>query len=165
MRLNYRTSLAPEVAAARLREKVDAITTTYLIVPGVTKGKAFVGRVSDERFDIRVRQTGRNSLAPSAVGQIQRTGGGSEIVAQVGVGRAISHALGVFLVLIAVLCAPAALVAGASAVATVGITACCAVAGVLVWMRGPEDLGFPRSEADALKNLLDATFGTTAEPR
>ena len=105
--------LTPDEVVAPLTAKVDRPSPLYLLMPRLTTGAPFVGTVTGSGFNIRVRQQGRNSFAPHAVGVILATGTGSEIDATVGVGAAIRHALAVFIGLVGVLASPAKLSSGA----------------------------------------------------
>jgi hypothetical protein len=163
MRLHYRVPLAPDDAAARLRAQVDRPSLLYSVAPGLTTGAPFVGSVTSSRFDIRVRRRSPNSLAPHAVGIFRPTATGTEIEAAVGVGTALRHALAVFIGLIGVLSMPAELSAGVPAPVVITIAAVCVIAAVFFWIRDDEDLGFPASEGQQLKDLLNATFESLSE--
>jgi hypothetical protein len=88
---------------------------------------------------------------------------GTEIEVSVGVGTAIRHALAVFIGLIGVISTPAELSAGVPAPVVITIAAVCVITAVIIWARHGEDLGFPASEAQQLKNLLNTTFESTNE--
>jgi hypothetical protein len=154
----YHVPAPPSVVAERLGARVDEEGPLYAVAPGLIRGARFVGRVSSERFEIGVRRTGGNSVAPRVFGRIEATDTGSTIHVFIGVSRNIRRGL-LFLTLAPALTSvPVLLSVGYPVAIGLGVPLGLIVLGFVLYRTGARDVGMPRSEATELKEMLDATL-------
>jgi len=124
----------------------------------MTRGRRFVGRVGPTGFDIRVRRTGANSLAPRAVGSFIPNERGCFVEVEFGPSAATRRGL-VGLILLAGLSAPLPLLSvGYPWPVAVAVLFVCVAAAVIVSRVRTNDRGFPSSEAALLEDFIRATL-------
>lgn len=151
-------SISATDAAARLRAEVDEPGVLYQVAPAMTRGRRFVGRVGPTAFDIGVRRTGGNSLAPRARGSFIPTEKGCVVEVQFGPTEVTRRRL-IGLILLAGISAPLPLLSVGYPwpVAAAALLVCVAAAVIISRVR-TNDRGFPSSEAALLEDFIGATF-------
>ena len=160
MRLDLQITAAD--AASRLRGAVDEPGVVYKVVPGITRGHRFVGRVSPIGFDIFVRRTGANSLAPHARGSFVPTEKGCLVEVQFGPSEVTRRGLAA-LILFAGISAPLPLLSvGYGWPVAFSVLLVCVAAAVFVYRGRTDDRGFPSGEAALLEDFIRTTL---IEPR
>lgn len=144
-----------------MRAVIDTPSAAYQVMPGLTGGQQFVGWVREDGFEIHVRRTNYNSLAPRAHGRIEALGSGCRITARVEASNLTKNGL-------AGLIAPTGIAGGLVLVAAgfpllVGVVVTVALLGTSVFViRSRPGRGFPYREEEHLKELLDGVFAATA---
>lgn len=162
MDLRYDLSVPARFAAERLHGVVETPSAVYQVVPGLTKGAAFVGWVHPDRFEIHVRQRNYNSLAPRAFGLIEPVGTGCRITVRVGASTTTKNVLAALIAFTGIGSAPVLVSAGFPPLFGVGLALL--LVGVSVYLLhaqpGP---GMPRGEEERLKELIDELFGPSTQ--
>ncbi len=159
MRLTYALSIPPEEAVRLLKSRVDEAPGVYRMLPGITTGAPFVGRLSQNTFDIHARQWSYNSLAPRARGRIERTSDGCRVHVELGPSPTTRVGLSVLIGVVGVTSAPVLLSVGYPWQLVVGIAATCVGASVALTRWRGNDPGFPSQESARLQELLNESFG------
>lgn len=156
--LVFEVPVSSAEAAHRLRAAIDAPDALYRTVPGVTRGKRFVGTVGSDRFEIAVRRSNYNSFAPRAYGEILPTDRGCRITARIRIWPVARIGAAGLAIGAAVSGAPILLSIGYPLPFVVIFVA--AVTGLAAWAYSAAGraIGIPRSEAEELQGLLRATF-------
>ena len=156
MRLDLQISAAE--AASRLRAAVDEPGVVYEVMPALTKGKRFVGRVSPSGFDIRVRHTGANSLAPHARGSFVPTEKGCMVDVQFGPSELTRRGLAALLLFVGISAPLPLLSVGYPWPIALGVLLVCVASSVLTYRGRSDDRGFPSSEAALLEDFVRTTL-------
>ena len=156
MRLDLQISAAE--SASRLRAAVDEPGVVYKVVPGLTRGQRFVGRVSPSGFDISVRRTGANSLAPHARGSFVPTGTGCLVEVQFGPSEGTRRGLAALLLFVGISAPLPLLSVGYPWLVAFGALLVCVAVSVFVYRGRTDDRGFPSSEAALLEDFIRTTL-------
>ena len=160
MKLTYVVRKPPEEVAQELQAKVDAPGAIYRMLPGTTTGRAVVGQVTTEGFELGIRRRNYNSLAPRARGRVRRITTGSEIEVEVGASPTIRKALALLLVLIGFSAAPPLAAVGYPTYLVLAVVASLFAVGTYVARSTRFDSGFPSRESEQLRDFLDSCFGS-----
>ena len=149
-------------AASRLRAAIDEPGVLYQIVPALTRGRRFVGWVSPTAFDIRVRRTGANSLAPHARGSFIPTEKGCLVEVHFGPSELTRRGLAALILLVGISAPLPLLSVGYPWPVAVGVLLICVAVSMFVFRARTDDRGFPSNEAVLLEDFVRATL---SEPR
>ena len=153
----YELDLPPAVAAAQLRESVDAPRIGEALVPGVYRGGRILGTVRGTDFELWVRRRNYNSLAPRAVGHIVPSARGSLVSVRIAAPRQASVMFALIIAVAALGGAPVLISVGYNPVAVLALVVLLTGLAVYFWL-APASAGFPTSEAVELRAFLDGAF-------
>lgn len=160
MDLRYDLRLPAQTAADRLRAVIDMPSAAYQAIPGLTGGRQFVGWVREDGFEIHVRRTNYNSLAPRAHGRIEARGSGCQVTVRVEASSLTKNGLAGLIAATGI--AGALVLVAAGFPLLVGVIVATALLGTSVALiRSRPGRGFPYREEERLKELLDGVFAAT----
>jgi hypothetical protein len=142
-----------------IRSRIDASTLASGLIPGAVYGRRYVGRVAGGRFEVWIRRRSYNSLAPRLTGTIESTPGGSRVIANVGPPQMTRWSLAGLASFGAVGAIPVLLAVGYGPAVVLLLVAPLVIIVVLLLRGSVGDLGFPRSEAEELRQFLGEALG------
>lgn len=155
--LDYELVLAPAAAAARLRASVDAPRIGEALAPGLFRGRRIVGIVRGNDFELWVRRSSYNSLAPRAVGHFVPTARGSLLSVRIAAPRRTSIVFALIIAAAALGGAPILISVGYSPLAVLALVVLL-VSVALFFRPAPASAGLPPSETAELHAFLDGVF-------